>query len=74
MNGRNVEALEALIQLAVERRVGYDGLGKWLANQGVLVPSALTNEQMNDIPAHVSPNPYQLVEVLERIAKGENQT
>ena len=88
MNQRNVEALASLLQEAGIRHgldKGYSDLAEWLASRGVLVPSALTDDELDRLPGldseYYGESVYMATEAphirkacrsaLERIARGE---
>jgi hypothetical protein len=82
MNQRNVEALRQLLAAAVlanrarEGDLSFDFLARFLAARGALVPSALTDEELehlgSELDCYCFPEDRDMaVEALERVAKGE---
>jgi hypothetical protein len=76
MNERNVEALTKLILEEWTATVNIlESLPGFLASRGVLVPSALTDEDANRIETEAEDRmflgPEEVRATLERIAKGE---
>ncbi len=51
-NEKNVAALTALTQDWFDDPEGLPPLAEWLASRGVLVPGALTDAEIDDIPMH----------------------
>ena len=84
MNEPNVAALRALLDIHASTafEAPFDGadLAEWLARHGVLVPSALTEEDVESANFRVEVGRYEVniyrraqavAYFLERIAKGE---
>ena len=81
MNPRNVEALERLVNewenLDFKTHGDAPPLPEWLASRGVLVPSALTQADMEEASGFLwgdesRMEATEVAEQLEKIAKGES--